>query len=130
MTFFTPKISIYPAEFPNDLFYYCTNNLSSLHIFVDHCTFCASLHVKTSPGSSSSSNNILTIVTIFNIIVILLSHLAGDGHCECALVFRRIVESVHLPVCVPVTISRFSFDQLQNQKSKPCSSTEYYFKTT
>jgi len=23
---------------------------SSLHIFVHHCTFCASLHVKTSPG--------------------------------------------------------------------------------
>src|SRR6218665_3497029 len=24
--------------------------LSSLHIFVHHCTFCASLHTKTSPG--------------------------------------------------------------------------------
>ncbi len=24
--------------------------LSSLHIFVHHCTFCASLHVRTSPG--------------------------------------------------------------------------------
>ena len=29
----------------------CKNSLSSLHIFVHHCTFCASLHVKTSPGS-------------------------------------------------------------------------------
>src|SRR6218665_2260973 len=27
------------------------NSLSSLHIFVHHCTFYASLHVKTSPGS-------------------------------------------------------------------------------
>ena len=26
---------------------------SSLHIFIHHCTFCASLHVKTSPGPSS-----------------------------------------------------------------------------
>src|SRR6218665_2023320 len=25
-------------------------SLSSLHIFVHHCTFCASLHVKTSPA--------------------------------------------------------------------------------
>src|SRR6218665_243483 len=24
--------------------------LSSLHIFVHHCTFCASLHTRTSPG--------------------------------------------------------------------------------
>jgi len=25
------------------------SRISSLHIFVHHCTFCASLHVKTSP---------------------------------------------------------------------------------
>src|SRR6218665_1213546 len=31
------------------LLHHCTNSLSSLHIFVHHCTFCASLHVKTSP---------------------------------------------------------------------------------
>src|SRR6218665_3996486 len=30
---------------------HCTNSLSSLHIFVHHCTFCASLHTKTSPKS-------------------------------------------------------------------------------
>jgi len=30
--------------------HYCTNNLWSLHIFSHHCTFCASLHVKTSPA--------------------------------------------------------------------------------
>src|SRR6218665_3399186 len=29
--------------------HHCTNSLSSLHIFVHHCTFCASLHTKTSP---------------------------------------------------------------------------------
>src|SRR6218665_3958475 len=33
---------------------YSVNHLfllnSSLHIFVHHCTFCASLHTKTSPG--------------------------------------------------------------------------------
>src|SRR6218665_3215825 len=30
---------------------------SSLHIFVHHCIFCASLHTKTSPG-----NNLVNIV--------------------------------------------------------------------
>src|SRR6218665_468744 len=31
------------------LIHHCKSNLSSLHIFVNHCTFCASLHVKTCP---------------------------------------------------------------------------------
>src|SRR6218665_1074887 len=31
------------------LIHHCINSLSSLHIFVHHCTFCASLHTKTSP---------------------------------------------------------------------------------
>src|SRR6218665_3365769 len=30
--------------------HYCTNSLSSLHISSRHCTFCASLHAKTSPS--------------------------------------------------------------------------------
>jgi len=30
----------------------CTDRLSSLHISSHHCTFCESLHAKTSPGSS------------------------------------------------------------------------------
>ena len=35
------------------LLHHCTNSLSSaLHIFVHHCTFCASLHVKTIPDPS------------------------------------------------------------------------------
>jgi len=34
-------------------FYYCTNSLSSLHISCHHCTFCALLHVKTSPAYHS-----------------------------------------------------------------------------
>src|SRR6218665_3354545 len=34
------------------LIYHCTNSLSSLHIFVHQCTFCASLHTKTSPACS------------------------------------------------------------------------------
>jgi len=65
---FSQKNSIYPAKFPNDLFsviytYECQlfisatgqtiitapTALSSLHISCHHCTFCASLHVKTSP---------------------------------------------------------------------------------
>ena len=29
------------------------NHLSSLHIFVHYCTFCASLHVKTSPAATN-----------------------------------------------------------------------------
>src|SRR6218665_4049439 len=32
------------------LIHHCTNSLSSLHIFVHHCTFCASLYTKTSPA--------------------------------------------------------------------------------
>src|SRR6218665_35807 len=32
------------------LIHHCTNSLSSLHIFVHHCTFYASLHTKTSPA--------------------------------------------------------------------------------
>jgi len=32
------------------LIHQCKNNLSSLHISVHHCTFCASLHVKASPA--------------------------------------------------------------------------------
>ena len=34
------------------LIHHCTNSLSSLHIFVHHCIFCASLHTKTSPGAN------------------------------------------------------------------------------
>src|SRR6218665_2640330 len=30
------------------------NSLSPLHIFIHHCTFCPSLHVKTSPGACLS----------------------------------------------------------------------------
>src|SRR6218665_2994797 len=48
---FYQQISIYPAKFPNSLFCHCTNSLSSLHISIHHCTFCASLHVKTSPAT-------------------------------------------------------------------------------
>src|SRR6218665_171290 len=33
--------------------HYITNSLSSLHISSEHCTFCASLHVKTSHGRLS-----------------------------------------------------------------------------
>jgi len=36
--------------------HHCKNNLSSLHIFVHHCTFCASLHVKTSPATGLVRN--------------------------------------------------------------------------
>jgi len=38
----------YPAKFPTYLFCHCTNSVSSLHILIHHCTFFASLHVKTS----------------------------------------------------------------------------------
>ena len=34
----------------NSLIHHCKSSLSSLHIFVHHCTFCASMHVKTSPA--------------------------------------------------------------------------------
>src|SRR6218665_2057615 len=35
--------------FHSPYIHHCKNTLSSLHIFVHHCTFCASLHVKTCP---------------------------------------------------------------------------------
>src|SRR6218665_2219885 len=38
------------------LIHHCTNSLSSLHIFVHHCTFCASLHTKTSPAKKIRFN--------------------------------------------------------------------------
>jgi len=70
MTVLYQKISIYPVKFPIDLFlvicsyerllfiifnhwiddHYCRNSLSSLCISSHHCTFCASLHIKTSPA--------------------------------------------------------------------------------
>jgi len=38
---------VYFGHWPDN--HYCTNSLSSLHFSSHHCTFCASLHVKTSP---------------------------------------------------------------------------------
>jgi len=44
----------FPPRHPLFLYFFvihhCKNSLSSLHIFVHHCTFCALLHVKTSPA--------------------------------------------------------------------------------
>src|SRR6218665_891682 len=37
------------------LIHHCTSSLSSLHIFVHNCTFCASLHTKWSPLTSLST---------------------------------------------------------------------------
>jgi len=34
------------------LLHHCTNSLSSQHFFVQHCTFCASLHVRASPAGA------------------------------------------------------------------------------
>ena len=47
-TFFTKNfyLSIQISDWP---FCQCTNSLSLLHISSHHCTFCASLHAKTSP---------------------------------------------------------------------------------
>src|SRR6218665_1066920 len=49
---FTQKFLFIQPNFPMIFFYYCTNNPSSLHISSHHCTFCASLHVKTGPAIS------------------------------------------------------------------------------
>src|SRR6218665_902643 len=48
--FYPQKFLFVHPNFRMTFFYYCTNSLSSLHISNYHCTFCASLHVKTSPG--------------------------------------------------------------------------------
>ena|SRR6218665_57600 len=41
-----------PPSTPSPYIHHCKNTLSSLHIFVHHCTFCASLHVKTCPDGT------------------------------------------------------------------------------
>jgi len=74
-TFFTKNF--YSAKFPNDLFCHCTNSLSSLHISIHHCTFCASLHVKTSPipqgGSPDCGNNLLYFtILVFKINLLII----------------------------------------------------------
>src|SRR6218665_3908893 len=41
---------VYFGHWPDN--HYCTNSLSSLHFSSHHCTFCASLHYKTSSVAS------------------------------------------------------------------------------
>src|SRR6218665_243481 len=50
------------------LIHHCTNSLSSLHIFVHHCTFCASLHTKTS--SARFSQGLCLALLCFPIILL------------------------------------------------------------
>src|SRR6218665_827622 len=45
----TNKNACFPNTTPSSCIHHCKSSLSSLHIFVHHCTFCASLHVKTCP---------------------------------------------------------------------------------
>src|SRR6218665_2828313 len=55
--FYTLLCALVTVDTPYTIYFFsilhCTNSLSSLHIFVYHCTFCASLHTKTSPALSS-----------------------------------------------------------------------------
>ena len=56
MTFFTLLPLTLDSSYPRNFFFsihHCKNSHSSLHIFVHHCTFCASLHANTSPGFTS-----------------------------------------------------------------------------
>src|SRR6218665_2569200 len=46
------------------LIHHCTNSLSSLHIFVHHCTFCASLHTKTSPAKRNGVDDRVERVSV------------------------------------------------------------------
>src|SRR6218665_4012548 len=43
--------------------HHCKNSLSSLHIFVHYCTFCASLHVKTCPDMTDCTLFTMAVVT-------------------------------------------------------------------
>ena len=52
LTFYSRNSKYYTCAFYFFLFHPCTNRLSSLHIFVHHCTFCAPLHVRASPAYS------------------------------------------------------------------------------
>ena len=56
MTFLPKKHSIFQSNFRMTFLedQYCTNNLSSLHISNHHCTFCASLHIQTSPVANAT----------------------------------------------------------------------------
>src|SRR6218665_1104541 len=48
------------------LIHHCTNSLSSLHIFVHHYTFCASLHTKTSGIESALVTLLRRVFCAFN----------------------------------------------------------------
>jgi len=61
-----PKNQIYQVKFLNDFFYHCTNILSSHHISSHHCTFCASLHVKTSPALTRNLHSLKTNLLCLN----------------------------------------------------------------
>ena len=50
--------------------HHCKKSLSSLHIFVHHCTFCASLHVKTSSDQYRAWPTTPLVITIIVQIVI------------------------------------------------------------
>ena len=71
-TFFTKKFLFLYPNFRTTFFCHCANSLSSLHIWIHHCTFCASLHVKTSPASLTISTtntihlNCLTVCLDFD----------------------------------------------------------------
>src|SRR6218665_1254741 len=78
------------------LIHHCTNSLSSLHIFVHHCTFCASLHTKTSPASSMCRLTRLSCTNCVNYFIVTLlmllhefpywvAHTPGFATCH----FRR-----------------------------------------
>ena len=54
-TFLPTKFLFIQPNFQMTFICHCTNSLSSLHISIHNCTFCASLHVKTSPSIGTKS---------------------------------------------------------------------------
>src|SRR6218665_1060891 len=67
------------------LIHHCTNSLSSLHIFVHHCTFCASLHTKTSP---------VYCIVLYCIVL----------YCIVFIHFYSASHSMSLSVALPTTV--------------------------
>src|SRR6218665_1628265 len=78
---------VYFDHWTND--HYCTNSLSSLHISSDHCTFCTSLHVKTSPASWYKGHPFMTSTLRGEGVKLWCTHVDG-GQSPCGRPHRKL----------------------------------------
>src|SRR6218665_3945406 len=72
------------------LIHHCTKSLSPLHIFVHHCTFCASLHTKTSPANPNTNPRTLTALNLT------LTDPHGAFESFCAPIFCDFIRNCYV----------------------------------